>query len=405
MRETLTPLASGGSWRVSLRFFTAVLFLASPWFAIGGPIDKSPITIPITIADNLVYARGRINDSPSLSVVLDTGSSISIVPPAVAQQIGLRTSGSTQAAGIGHGSNQSLQFVENASLQLGGDHSVLKFDGQRIAILPIGYVADQVGLPTQAFFGSNMFKNFCVTVDYEHRLATFARSCSPRGGSESIPIKILSDTPFVRAELGAPDGSHVTGLFLLDSGTTGALILSKKFLLAHPQITAGRTLISTPPVTAVGGKIEQKLVRIASLDVGKFHFDQIIAAVTESSAGVLANSETAGFIGAEVLRRFTITWDYAQERMILLPNSALHDGFEADCSGLRLTVSPPDYTTIRVEAVLPGSPEAKAGLHVGDVVTALDRKRDMRLWRVAEELKKPSTSPVLSIRRATKISR
>lgn len=262
-----------------------------------------------------------------------------------------------------------------------------------------------MGLPTQAFFGSNMFKNFCVTVDYEHRLATFARSCSPRGGSESIPIKILSDTPFVRAELGAPDGSHVTGLFLLDSGTTGALILSKKFLLAHPQITAGRTLISTPPVTAVGGKIEQKLVRIASLDVGKFHFDQIIAAVTESSAGVLANSETAGFIGAEVLRRFTITWDYAQERMILLPNSALHDGFEADCSGLRLTVSPPDYTTIRVEAVLPGSPEAKAGLHVGDVVTALDRKRDMRLWRVAEELKKPSTSPVLSIRRATKISR
>jgi len=386
----------------SLRLFPAILLLAAPWFAGAGSTQKLPITIPIQVADNLVYMQGRINGSQPLSVVLDTGSSVSIVSPAVAQEIDLRSSGSTQAAGIGHGGNQSLQFVENARLQLGSGDSLLDLDGQRIAILPIGYVADQVGVPTQAFFGSNVFANFCVTVDYERQLATFARSCSPSVAGESIPIKIISGTPFVTAELAAPDGSRTSGLFLLDSGTTGALVLSKKFLAAHPQITAGRRLISAPSVTAVGGKIEMKMVRLAGLDVGKFHFNQIVAKVPESSAGVLANPEIAGFIGAEVLSRFTVTWDYAGVRMVLSPNSHLHNLIEEDCSGLRLTVSPPDYTSIRVEAVLPGSPGAEAGLRVGDVITALDGKRDMPLWRVADDLKKPDSSPMLSIRRGHK---
>jgi len=130
----------------SLRLFPAILLLAAPWFAGAGSTQKLPITIPIQVADNLVYMQGRINGSQPLSVVLDTGSSVSIVSPAVAQEIGLRSSGSTQAAGIGHGGNQSLQFVENARLQLGSGDSLLDLDGQRIAILPIGYVGAEAGL-------------------------------------------------------------------------------------------------------------------------------------------------------------------------------------------------------------------------------------------------------------------
>ena len=54
-----------------------------------------------------------------------------------------------------------------------------------------------------------------------------------------------------------------------------------------------------PAIKAVGGQIDQKLVRVVGLDYEAFHFSQVVATVPESSAGILANPAIAGIIGAE----------------------------------------------------------------------------------------------------------
>jgi len=394
--------------RSSARFMAAIVLLVAALNSVG-PKTASfartlPLTIPVQVASNLVYVQGQVNDSRQMSVVLDTGASLSIIVPAVAKEIGLHASGSAQASGLGHGSSESLQIVENTHLKWGNEGSELQLSGQRIAILSVGYVAEQVGRPTEALFGSNVFKNFRVTVDYEAERATFDSSTSPLAvAGESIPIKILGDTPFVTASLLCPDGSRINGLFLLDSGTTGSLILNKAFLAAHPEITAGRSIVDFPSVQAVGGAIDLKLVRIAGLEVGSFPLKEPVAAVPQSSTGVLSNPEIAGFIGAEIMRRFTVTWDYANRRMSLLPNSYLHDAFESDASGLRLAVIPPDYKTIHIAAVLPGSSAAEAGLRVGDIVKAFNGNGDMPLWRLTNELRNPGASVVISIQRDTNV--
>jgi hypothetical protein len=116
--KSLSPHPWIGVKKSSLQYFTAiVLLLATPSsnLPIARSTDKLPITIPVVVADDLVYMQGRINDSQQLSVVLDTGSSLSIVSPAVAQQIGLHPSGSAEAAGIGHGGNETVQVVEDAA--------------------------------------------------------------------------------------------------------------------------------------------------------------------------------------------------------------------------------------------------------------------------------------------------
>lgn len=365
--------------------------------------QKAPVTIPVQVAANLVYMRGRINDSRQLSVALDTGASISIVVPAIAQQIGLHASGSTQAEGLGHGSNETARFVKGTRLEWGEGASRLQIEDQQVAILPVAYIAQEVGHPTDALFGSNVFEKFRVTVDYQHERATFASPDSSLGETgESIPIKISGGTPFVTATLLGDKGSRISGLFVLDSGTTGALILSQQFLAAHPEITANRRFVDVPSVNAVGGRIDIKLVRIAGLDLGPFQFHQPIAAIPQNNLGLFAHAEIAGIIGAGIFSRFTLTWDYEQGRMLLIPNSHLHDMFEADASGLRLTVTPPDYGTIHVTAVLAGSPAAAAGLRVGDVVSAFNETRGLPLWRVIDQLRKPDTSPVLSILRGNK---
>ncbi|MHB8754432.1 MAG: pepsin/retropepsin-like aspartic protease family protein [Candidatus Acidiferrales bacterium] len=178
----------------------------------------------------------------------------------------------------------------------------MRIAGQRIGILPIGYVAEEVGHPTEAIFGSNVFENFRVTVDYQHERATFASPSSALDDvGEPIPIKILGGTPFVTAMLVDRNGSRISGLFLLDSGSTNSLTLNELFLSAHPEITNGRKFVDTASPNAVGGRIDMRLVRIAGLDFGPFHFNQPVAAIPENSTGVLAHPEIAGFIGAGIL--------------------------------------------------------------------------------------------------------
>jgi hypothetical protein len=386
-------------------FIAAVLLLTAPdcRVAADNSHSKLPVTVPVEIAANLVYLHGRINGSPPLNVVLDTGSSVSIVAPGIAKQIGLHPSGSGEAAGIGHGRSEAITFVQGVRLQIDDSPSV-ELNDQTIAILPINYVAEEVGRPTDSFFGSNIFKNYRVTVDYASERVTFAapQSVQPADSGTPLPIQIMSDTPFVTATLVGSDGSRVQGLFLLDSGTTGSLILSTRFLAAHPQIVAGGPQLTVPSINAVGGKIELKLVRIVGVDLGPFHFHQPVAIVPQSAAGMLANPQVAGFIGAEILRRFTVTWDYPHNRISLAPNAHLHDPFEGDASGLRLTVSPPDYQDIQVVALLPGSPAAQSGLRVGDVIIGINGHTGMPLWRVVDDLRKPNTSPELTVRRDNK---
>jgi hypothetical protein len=69
-------------------------------------------------------------------------------------------------------------------------------------------------------------------------------------------------------------------------------------------------MVNVPPVTAAGGVIDMEALRITGLDLGPFHLTGPVAAVPSSTVGALANPDVAGFIGAGILSRFTVDWDY-----------------------------------------------------------------------------------------------
>ena len=106
--------------------------------------------------------RGSINGSRPLEVVLDSGASVSIVTPQLAEELHLKTGETTAAAGPGKGGDTLLHIIPNATLKLGGT----TLTEQTIAALPIDYVAQQVGVPTEGFFGGNFFTRLVVDEDY-----------------------------------------------------------------------------------------------------------------------------------------------------------------------------------------------------------------------------------------------
>jgi len=183
------------------------------------------------------------------------------------------------------------------------------------------------------------------------------------------------------------------------------MILSKAFLSAHPGLIAESHLVDAPAVTAVGGIIRFKLAKVPHLILGIFHFSEVVAAVPDASSGVLANANIAGFIGAGILRRFTVTWDYTHSIMFLQPNRALQAPFETDASGMHLVSTGPTYQAVVIDTVLPGSPAASAGLEAGDEILSVDKARGAPLWKVSDALRKAGTTVFLEVqRKATKLN-
>jgi C-terminal processing protease CtpA/Prc len=77
----------------------------------------------------------------------------------------------------------------------------------------------------------------------------------------------------------------------------------------------------------------------------------------------------AGNVGAGVLKRFNITFDYPHQQLIFEPN-ANHDKPDVfDRSGMWLNQSADGF---EVMDVIPGGPAATAGIKIGDRVLTID---------------------------------
>lgn len=386
-------------------FFTALLWgYLFPMTCLGQKANL-PVTIPIRVVAGLLYMQGEVDSSATLNIALDCGAGISIISPSVAKSLGLTSNHYAEAAGIAKGSDQTAYFVDDCELKWGSPESRLSLFHQYGAIFPLDYISAQVGgKPVDALFGSNLFLHYTITVDYEKQIVTFSSSDS--GASMPgfpLPIRILKNECYVEASIEGDDGKKIMALFLVDNGTTRAMILNKKFFDAHPGLIAPNHFVETPEVTAVGGVIDSKRAQIQKLSLGPFLLSKVVAYMPDSSTGPLADSTVAGFIGADILRRFTVTWDYTGKHMFLLPNQMFGKPFDTDASGLHLVSPGPQYQQVLIGNVLPHSPAAKAGLEKGDEILSVDGVSGLPLWKVSDIFRKAGTSVVLTVQRGTAI--
>ena len=379
----------------------SVLFL--PSYLMPSQVSPGPTggTVKVEVISNLIVMPGYVNDSTKLDVVLDTGASDNILMPDRASELKLNSTATGQVAGIGSGQDETMRVSSGVRLAWGYDKR-LRLDDQKIAALPIDYISNQTGHQVDGIFGSSLFQHFHIRVDYEHGEVTFdSGSADPTTGT-AIPVKLYGGVPFVEAAFETASGDKVPALFLVDSGTASELILSRKFIDAHPSVAQQHVFVNFPPVAAVGGVIELDALRITGLDLGPFHFAAPVAAIPRSVLGVLANPDIAGFIGAGILSRFTVDWDYEGKTMTLTPNHRYGTPFEADASGMRLVAEKPDWKTILVSAVTPGSPASGAGLEPGDILQKVNGKVPPPLYELDKLLALPGTSITITILRSGK---
>jgi C-terminal processing protease CtpA/Prc len=101
-----------------------------------------------------------------------------------------------------------------------------------------------------------------------------------------------------------------------------------------------------------------------------------VTELTLQKKGAFTDPYVAGNVGAGVLQRFNIVFDYGRQRMIFEPNAnyAKPDAF--DRAGMWVNQADDGFEVVDVFA---GSPAAEGGIKAGDHIVAVDAQPATRL--------------------------
>ena len=367
---------------------------AEPRLVFGSPSGVAEI--PFQLYGNHIYVRGRVGDSDSLWIVLDTGASGASISASKASKLGLEV----QSGGQAHGAGGVVESgtVRGATIRMPG----LELQDQVLSTLPLDAIEVQTGRAMDVVVGHALFSRAVVEIDYAARLLRISDpgKFKPPSGATSLPLTFKQNLPYTKATIEVPGRKPIAGTFVLDSGAATALSLS-------PDLTEREKLLAAVPNTlraragGVGGQVETRIGRIDRLRLGPYAVERPVTTFRLPGPGGISSAGTAGNIGGDVLRRFDVTFHYGHQRMWLAPNAALGDPFEADMSGLVTQMLADSTHGMKVLWLQDGSPATEAGIAAGDVIEAVDGRSIAALTPVAvrEMFRRPEQTYQLTVRR------
>jgi hypothetical protein len=343
------------------------------------------MNIPIELMWNHVIVKTRINDGDPHSLLLDTGAQLSAVDEPTAEGLGIEGLGEFQGRGAGEGST-TAHLATGVSFRLPG----VEISNQTVGILPLGErLSKFTGRPLHGVLGYDFTSRFVVDIDYASRTLSLhdPKTFDYAGNGDIVPISLHYGIPAVRATIKPFGSGAIEGTFLVDTGASDALYLTRPFVEAHRLLD---TLIENVRVTVpgVGGESLQNVGRVEKLQFGGQRIDNPVAFFAHDRAGAFANPDFAGIIGAEILRRYRVLFDYTNGRMILERNDRFAEPYEFDKSGIMLQAEGLDYRTYRIHAIIDQSPAEEAGLRPGDVLVEIDGRPagELSLVEISAEL-------------------
>lgn len=328
-----------------------------PDFAIA---SGNSTTIPFELLNNHIYVQVKINGKGPFRMLCDTGGA-NIVTPEVAKQLGLATEGALQGRGVGEKS-EDVALAKVDMLQVGD----ATLQNQVFAVFPLASFSKVEGVASAGLVGYEIFKRFVVTVDYEgSRLTlTLPEAFDYKGQGTVVPFKFNNHIPQVEGEI---DG--LAGKFDIDTGSRASLDLLGPFVEKHDLKAKYAPKLEGVTGWGVGGPARAAIGRAQVLKLGDVTVPAPVTELTLQQKGAFTDPYVAGNVGAGVLKRFNIVFDYGRQRMIFEKNANYAKADAFDRAGMWMNEAEGGFDVMDVFA---GSPAAEAGIKTGDTIVAVD---------------------------------
>ena len=330
----------------------------------------------IQLYGGVVLLRGQVDPFPdTLNFILDTGSGGISLDSSTVIEFGLTPVPSTRTirgiAGI-----RNVSFIHDRQLNLPG-LSVLDLD---FHINDYNILTSIYGIKIDGIIGYSFINRYILKLDYDSsKIEVWSKGAIkyPRGGYLLKPnINML---PIQAARV--KDDVTINARFLYDMGAGLNMMLSTDFIRDSILFHKKRKFY-IKEAEGMGGKIDMKMTVIKEVKIGPYKFRNVPVFVFEDHYNITSYPQLSGLIGNDLLRRFNVTINYAQQEIHLVPNSHYYDPFDYSYTGIELYY---EEGYIILGDVARNSPAEAAGLKEGDVVVAINKNfsQNMQLYKAA----------------------
>ena len=263
-------------------------------------------------AQPLLVVPVQVNERGPFAFILDSGAGTTLLTPALADSLGVKSTGTKHGQTAGGAVEVSLAVVDSLGV---GELSRSNLD---VAILDLSRISQAIGAPLDGDLGYNFLKDFRLTIDFqksELRLEDPKR-CEYFGPAPlvALPMWLAHPAkPLILIEVFADDRGPFQ--FAVDTGTsTGTISLRVARDLGLRAQPIGN-------VTTGGATISLSAARLQVLRVGPAavpDLDVLVGNFLEMLSQAVGK-QLDGIVGYNFLRHFRVAIDYPNESFSLFP--------------------------------------------------------------------------------------
>ncbi|MEC4051050.1 aspartyl protease family protein [Flavobacterium sp. SUN046] len=316
-------------------FFYSSVLLAQQGFEFEA--GKAKVIIPFKFINNLIIIPVQVN-GVTMNFLLDTGVEDTVV--------------------FSLDDTEELQFANIEKIQIQGLGSALPLDGLKATnnilriknyidknhtiyiILDQDFnVSSQVGIPVNGILGYHFFQNDVVKINYQSKKITvynhsnFSKKTNNR--FTKLTLDIQKNKPYINALVAVADNDTFNAKLLIDTGNTDALwLFSEKSKNIKIPIENYDDFLGR----GFSGEIYGKRARINKIQIANFILEKPIVAFPDlvATKNITIVEDRMGSIGSEIIKRFTVYFDYKNNACYFRKNSNFGESFSSNMTGLEI---------------------------------------------------------------------
>lgn len=333
---------------------------------------KTKDAIGFELVKNLIIVPLYLNGKGPFNFILDTGvGPLIITDAALIDSVGIKVARSIKISGLGKGDEIDAFLSNDVTAKIGDAHidyiptAILKND--------IFGLSNYLGTKIYGLLGYYFFNSFIVEVKYSTKRLVFNDTeATIKIKGERIPIVIESYKPYININIESPEHGKLNLKTLVDNGASHALSLER---LNEQPFPVPANAIPGNLGVGMSGPIDGNIGRVSSLKIGGYTLKNVLVSYPkyDDVAAKILLKDRNGNLGADILSRFNMIFDYSRNFMYLKKNSQFNRPFDHDMSGIELYADD-DGKTNRyiVSRIEPGSPAQQADVQVDDEILLIN---------------------------------
>lgn len=290
--------------------------------------------IPFKLINNLIFIPVNINGA-ELTFLLDTGIAETSIFSLENKELKLPNLEKIRLSGLGGNASIDAFRSDNNIVRIGKDY--VNYTSTLYIITDQDFnISSHIGIPVNGIIGYHFFKDHPVIIDYFSKKITIYKNENLFKKKvkkfDALDITVEKSKPYIVADVEMTNEKKDSKL-LIDLGNSDAIwlfpTLIKNFVYNRPNIEdfLGR---------GFNGDIYGKRSRIHNFYLGNFKFEKPLTAMPDEYSIQHVNmvENRKGSVGGDIMRRFTVAFDYTNQKLYLRKNRNFNDPFHFNMSGL-----------------------------------------------------------------------